>query len=210
LGRNQVERQGLLKPGIDLSKLDIVELIAEHDIDTEIYAPIDTGNVEIRTVTETDDEGNETQVEKAFVLYDKKVRFRGDVRELLQSKVNARRDAICVSGYRFLVDGTEHTIQTRTELDLINWLGLKAEAEAAPSGTTMSLRTAENATLELPSEQVAALLKSAMAYRSTIISEAWSLKDSIKGAADDAEAVQVYEDNIDTIWTENVPAEVTA
>ncbi|MCP4020943.1 MAG: hypothetical protein GY729_03800 [Desulfobacteraceae bacterium] len=197
--RKQLEKRGLLEPGINLEDLGIVGLVTgDYDFDTDLYSPIDSGQVEIRA----DD--------KAYVIYEKEKRTSDaelgfDIRQVLTDKVNEKRESIFVSGIDFTFDGNTHTLQTRGVDDLLNWSTLLTEAAQLPVDTSIEIRTELDETLILNAGDIVSLLQAGLALRKSVLSASWTIKDNISNAVTDDDAFDVYEDNIENGWPDKSP-----
>ncbi|MCG8643356.1 MAG: hypothetical protein MI862_26755 [Desulfobacterales bacterium] len=189
----QLQRRGLT--GVDLETLDIVELVIDHGIDTDIYIAIDTG-------------GQEERDGKMYVIFDQKIKTDIDVKSVLKSKINNRRDEIFLAGVDFDYDGKTHTLQTRDAEDLINWTHVLNIASSAPVDQVITIRTKENVTLSLAANKVAPLISTGVLRRKAVMQASWDLKSAIDDAAEDAAAVAAYEAGIDTVWPDASPIPV--
>lgn len=193
---NQLQERGLLNPEIDLTDIGIIPLVANPDIDTDIYIAIDSGGVEIK------EDG------KAYVVYKKKNKSSREeegffIKDVLRKKVNNKRDSIFTAGLKIEVDGTTHKLQTRGTDDLINWSNLFIDAQDSSADTIFTVRTALNDNLELKACDVVSMLKAGRSYRFGVSRASWELKDSINNAGSDDEAIGLYESGINIVWPEN-------
>jgi hypothetical protein len=197
---SQLKRRGLIKPGIELEKIGIIEMVNAHGFDTDLYVAVDTGTVEIR-------DG------RAYVVYEKKNRVSKpdagfDVRRKMKDKVNVRRDEIFVSGFNFTFEGDNHTLQTRGADDLLNWVALLGTARVLPVETPVNVRTKANIILQMKAGELITILSAGMAYRQAVLDASWALKDGIDAAVSDEDAFVVYESDFETVWPENSPIAV--
>jgi hypothetical protein len=192
---SQLKRRGLMKPEINLANLGVIELVTDHGMDTDLYAAVETGTVEII-------DG------KAYAVYKKKNRVSNpdagfDIRRKMKDKVNARRDEIFTSGIKIMVDTHPYILQTRGVNDLFNWSELKRTAAEMAEGTMVKVRTEDDKVLDLSAEDICTVLDAYMQYRSRVMEASWQLKDQIRDAATDDDAFSVYEAGIDTVWPDD-------
>lgn len=187
-----LKRRGLDEPGVNLNEIGIIPLIDSHDIDPDLYIVRDTGEVAIR-------DGH------AHVVYDKTPKTGPEIRQKTKEKIHARRDSILISGIAFTFDGENHRLQTRSAVDLVNWMSTFTTAQTLPIDTPIKVRTEADKTLFIPSGQMLILLSHMVEYRTAIMDVSWTLKDAIDQAATDAEAITAYEDGIHTIWPDSGP-----
>lgn len=193
---SQLRRRGLLRPGIDPAAFGIIELVAEHGLDTDLYIPVDTGEVEIR------EDG------KAHVVYDQRRRQSDpdnevDIRRRLKDKVNERRDLIMTAGINVTVDGSPHVLQTRDTEDRLTLKTILDEARLMAADEIVVIRTEDNENLSITAESAVSLLSAGTTYLGGVKMAAAGLKDEIGDAATDDDAFTAYENGIDAAWPDN-------
>ena len=199
----QLKRRGLIRDGVDLEAMGIIELVMDHGFDTDIYDAVDTGAEEIR------EDG------KAYVIYEKANRTGNpakgfDLLRVMKDKINAQRDQLFIAGFKFALGGESHVLQTRGPDDNINWLGLLTEAEKKPAEAPMEIRTAANKTISISAANVVALLIAAKSYRAAVLKYSWAAKDAMEAAVDETALFEAYEAAIGGTWPINTLFEVGA
>jgi hypothetical protein len=104
--------------------------------------------------------------------------------------VNIRRDQVIAGGYQHNFGGSAgiRTLDQRTEMDAINWLGLKGIADdaiAAGLGSApIDIRDAGDQTFQASATVVSGAMVAMGQWRGAIMGHAWALKDAIKAAGD--------------------------
>ncbi|MCG8639133.1 MAG: hypothetical protein MI862_05330 [Desulfobacterales bacterium] len=196
-----LNRRGLDAPDINLDEIGIIPLVDTHDIDPDLYIVKDTGEVEIR-------DG------QAHVVYSKTRKTSDpengiDIRRLLKDKVNARRATLILPGFNFTFEGQTHTLQTRSQADMINWTNARISAAENPPDTPMRIRVASDVDVLIPSLKIIALLRAGVDHIKSIMDKSWDLKNDIDNAASDDLAFDLFEAGIDIGWPDNTtPFEV--
>lgn len=195
MSRNQLERMGLMKAGINLADLDIIPLEITHDIDTELYTPVDTGQEDIKNG-------------KAFVIYEARPKDVPDIRLTMKEKVHGLRDTILVAGIAFAFDGATHKLQTRDATELVNWMSTYTKAQTLPSDTPIKVRTEADKSLFIPAGKMVVLLDHMITYRTEVMDASWAIKDAIDQASTNAAAFTAYESGIKTEWPDAGPKQL--
>ncbi|MFY0735603.1 hypothetical protein [Aurantimonas sp. NFXS3] len=121
------------------------------------------------------------------------------LKDSASSAVNAKRDATIASGYRHNFGGSagSRTLDQRTELDAINWLGLKGIADSAIAAghgsAPIAIRDANDDTFDASANVVSSAMVAMGQWRGAVMARAWALKDAIREAADetDLEAIDI-------------------
>ncbi|MCW4114737.1 hypothetical protein NPA31_007145 [Aurantimonas sp. MSK8Z-1] len=114
-----------------------------------------------------------------------------EAKATLSAAVNVERDAIIASGYQHNFGATAgiRTLDTRTEADRINWIGLKSLADYmiadGQGATPIPIRDASNSTFTASATTVSAAMMSLLHWFSAVMAASWSLKDAIAAAEDD-------------------------
>lgn len=199
LSLNQLKRKGLLNSGVSLESLGIIPLVAEHGLDTDIYIPVDSGEV---TLSE---DGNVAHVVYNSINRKTNPEKGFDLKKVLTSKVNQKRDEIFCSGFDAVIGENTHTFQTRGYDDIINWTTLLTKAKEMDVQADISVRTEANETVTLPAGEVVNLIETAYAFRTAIMANSWEIKDNIENATSDDDAITTYETGMATLWTEKTP-----
>lgn len=109
-------------------------------------------------------------------------------RAAAKRQVNAIRDARIAAGFSHDFGGAAglRTLDQRSEADLVNWLGLKAIADAMPDGELLSIRDADNETFQATAATVSAAIAAMGVWRAQLLGRSWGLKDEIDAASDEA------------------------
>lgn len=188
----QLNRRGLLKDKRRLPSLGIFKVDLSHDIDTTIYTVVDTGGVE-------EAEG------KYLAVYEKTRRESNpaldiDIRRLLKDAVNRRREKILTAGVNFTYEGQQHTLQTRTADDLMDWTHVKLAASGKVAGETQRIHTESDDDLYIPASDAVTLIDKAVEYLGNVKYASFDLKKNMDTAETDDAAFDLFEANIDTCW----------
>lgn len=190
----QLRQRGLMRSGVDLAAIEIYPFVIDHDIDTDLYFAIYTGESDIR-------DG------KAYGIFERKRRSGTsgiDIKAIMQTKLNEMRDLTCASGVAFSIAGETSVLQTR-EGDWVTLDHLLRDAEKADPEDVMGIRVESNTEVSMNAAAVITLIEEAITYRNAVIKAASTLKDQISAAADDDAAYDVYEAGIDSIWPDRSP-----
>ena len=191
--KNQLLRRGLLNAGVSLEDIGIVELIADHGLDTDLYNPVGTEEVEIK------EDG------KAYVVYETQLKTADSaeaeqvLRDTMKSKINALRNQIYESGVPFEFSGSTYILQTRDAYDLLNWTTALSRYQALPVADLVQIRTAENVNLEMEAQQAVSLINTGVDARKAVMFAAAEIKDSIDTSEDLADAYAAYETGLNVM-----------
>ena len=128
-----------------------------------------------------------------------------DAKAAKAAAVNAKRDAVIAVGYRHNFGGSAgiRTLDQRTEMDAINWLGLKGVADAMiASGNgsePIGIRDASDETFSSSATVVSSAMVAMGIWRSSVIAHSWVLKDAIAISLDAQHLSQI---DLDAGWPE--------